>query len=140
MKKRILASVLAMLLIMAVSTSALAATRWIKTGNGKPAVGREGPSKDYNVLTYLGYGTIVNTVGSSENGYTPVQMPGGSDTAYVLTKFLAKGEPDQYVPSQKTATVPAPRPVFRAPSSASSTRQSLSARIMWLPIISVPRA
>ena len=103
MKKRILASVLAMLLIMAVSTSALAATRWIKTGNGKPAVGREGPSKDYNVLTYLGYGTIVNTVGSSENGYTPVQMPGGSDTAYVLTKFLAKGEPDQYVPSQKNS-------------------------------------
>ena len=37
MKKRILASVLAMLLIMAVSTSALAATRWIKTGNGKSA-------------------------------------------------------------------------------------------------------
>ena len=104
MKKRILASVLAMLLIMAVSTSALAATRWIKTGNGKPAAGREGPSRDYALLTYLGYGTQVNTVGKSQNGYTPVQMPGGSDTAYVLTKFLVKSVPGPFVPSEASGS------------------------------------
>ena len=104
MRKRILVSVLAMLLILAVSTSALAATRWIKTGNGKPAAGREGPSRDYALLTYLGYGTQVNTVGKSQNGYTPVQMPGGSDTAYVLTKFLVKSVPGPFVPSEASGS------------------------------------
>lgn len=104
MRKRILVSALAMLLILAVSTSALAATRWIKTGNGKPAAGREGPSRDYALLTYLGYGTQVNTVGKSQNGYTPVQMPGGSDTAYVLTKFLVKSVPGPFVPSEASGS------------------------------------
>ena len=104
MRKRILVSALAMLLILAVSTSALAATRWIKTGNGKPAAGREGPSRDYALLTYLGYGTQVNTVGKSQNGYTPVQMPGGSDTAYVLTKFLVKNVPGPFVPSEASGS------------------------------------
>ena len=104
MRKRIFVSALAMLLILAVSTSALAATRWIKTGNGKPAAGREGPSRDYALLTYLGYGTQVNTVGKSQNGYTPVQMPGGSDTAYVLTKFLVKSVPGPFVPSEASGS------------------------------------
>ena len=104
MRKRILVFALAMLLILAVSTSALAATRWIKTGNGKPAAGREGPSRDYALLTYLGYGTQVNTVGKSQNGYTPVQMPGGSDTAYVLTKFLVKSVPGPFVPSEASGS------------------------------------
>lgn len=100
MRKRFLVSVFTMLLILAVCTSALAATRWIKTGNGKPAAGREGPSKEYALLTYLGYGTMVNTVGKSQNGYTPVQMPNGSDTCYVLTKFLVKDVPGPFVPSK----------------------------------------
>ena len=104
MRKRILVSALAMLLILAVSTSALAATRWIKTGNGKPAAGREGPSRDYALLTYLGYGTQVNTVGKSQNGYTPVQMPGGSDTAYVLPKFLVKSVAGPFVPSEASGS------------------------------------
>ena len=117
MRKRILVSVLAMLLILAVSTSALAATRWIKTGNGKSAAGREGPSRDYALLAYIPYGAEVNTVGKSQNGYTPVQLPGGSDTAYVLTKFLVKSHPGKYNPSEN-------------PGSGSSTSTGLQSSIV----------
>ena len=99
MKKRILASVLAMLLIMAVSTSALAATRWIKTGNGKPANGRSGPGKDYEYITGVPYGTQVMISGASANGYTPIVLPAGSDEVYVLTRFLVNYDPGVYVPS-----------------------------------------
>ena len=117
MRKRILVSVLAMLLILAVSSSALAATRWIKTGNGKPAAGREGPSRDYTLITYIAYGTEINTVGKSENGYTPVQLPGGSDTVYVLTKFLVKSHPGKYNPSEN-------------PGSGSSTSAGLQSSVV----------
>ena len=110
-----------MLLILALSTSALAATRWIKTGNGKPAVGREGPSRDYDVLTYIEYGTEVNTVGTSQNGYTPVQLPGGSDTAYVLSKFLVKSHPGRYVPSESSGS---------SSGSSSSTPSGLQSSIV----------
>ena len=101
MRKRVLVSVVAMLLVLTVCASAMAATRWIKTGNGKPANGREAPDAKSTLITTIKYGTQVNTVGKARNGYTPVQLPGGSDTVYVLSKFLVKSKPGKYVPSTK---------------------------------------
>ena len=101
MRKRVLVSAVAMLLVLAVCASAVAATRWIKTGNGKPANGREAPYSESTLITTIKYGTQVNTVGKSQNGYTPVQLPGGSDTVYVLSKFLVKSKPGKYTPSAK---------------------------------------
>jgi hypothetical protein len=103
MRKRTLVSLVAMLLVLAVCASAMAATRWIKTGNGKPANGREQPTSNSTLIATIPYGTQVNTVGKSVNGYTPVEKAGGSDTVYVLTKFLVKSKPGKYVPNNNTS-------------------------------------
>ena len=99
MRKRILVSVMALVLILAVATTAFADIRWIKTGNGKPANGRSGPGKDYEYITGVPYGTQVMISGASANGYTPIVLPSGSDEVYVLTKFLVTYDPGTYVPS-----------------------------------------
>ena len=99
MRKRILVSVMALVLILTVATTAFADIRWIKTGNGKPANGRSGPGKDYEYITGVPYGTQVMISGASANGYTPIVLPSGSDEVYVLTKFLVTYDPGTYVPS-----------------------------------------
>ena len=98
--KRFLTLVIAIMLVMTVLVStAFAAIRWIKTGNGKPANGRSGPGKDYEYITGVPYGTQVMISGVSANGYTPIVLPAGSDEVYVLSRFLVNYDPGVYVPS-----------------------------------------
>ena len=103
MRKRILVSVMALVLILAVATTAFADIRWIKTGNGKAANGRSGPGKDYQLVAYVPYGSQVQITGTSQNGYTPIMLTSGSDEVYVLTKFLVTYDPGTYVPSSSSS-------------------------------------
>ena len=100
MRKRILVCMTAMLLVLAICATASAA--WIKTGNGKPANGRGGPGKDYELIAPLAYGLEIVVTGGSQNGYTPVMLPSGSDEVWVLSKFIVKSKPEPYTPATKT--------------------------------------
>jgi len=96
MRKRILVSVMALVLVLAVATTAFAATKWIKTGNGKPANGRAEPTKDSALIGYAYYGEQVETDGQSVNGYTYL-----TNGYWVLTKFLVNYDPGEFVPSSR---------------------------------------
>jgi uncharacterized protein YgiM (DUF1202 family) len=99
MYKRILVTVIALLLVLAIGMSSAAATMWIKTGNGKPANGRTGPGKDYDFAGYFYYGQAVEPDGQSVNGYTYL-----IDGAWVMTKFLVNHDPGEYVPNSNWGT------------------------------------
>lgn len=97
MFKRTLILVAALVLALAVCTSALAEAMWIKTGNGKPANARSGPSKDTDWVGEFPYGSQVYTMGTAPiNGYTELSNGGGM---WVLTKFLVSAPPAPFVPS-----------------------------------------
>ena len=97
MFKRTLILVTALVLALVVCASALAETKWIKTGNGKPANARSGPSKDTDLVGTFPYGSEVYTMGTAPiNGYTELSNGGGM---WVLTKFLVSAPPAPYVPS-----------------------------------------
>ncbi len=99
MRKRVLVCVTAMLLVLAICASASAA--WIKTENGKAANGRGGPGKDYPLITPVAYGREIVVTGGSQNGYTPIMLPSGSDEVWVLSRFIVNYNPGKYTPSPK---------------------------------------
>ena len=99
MRKRIFVSVIALVLILTVCASAFAETKWIKTGNGKPANGRREPSKDSELIGYAFYGEQVQTDGQPVNGYTYLL-----DGYWVLSSFLVNYDPGEFVPSTKPNT------------------------------------
>lgn len=97
MFKRILILVTVLVLALTACAAAFAETMWIKTGNGKPANARSGPSKDTDLVGEFPYGSVVYTMGSAPiNGYTELSNGGGM---WVLTKFLVSAPPAPYVPS-----------------------------------------
>lgn len=97
MFKRILILVTVLVLALTACAAAFAETMWIKTGNGKPANARSGPSKDTDLVGEFPYGSVVYTMGSAPvNGYTELSNGGGM---WVLTKFLVSVPPAPYVPS-----------------------------------------
>ena len=99
MFKRILVTVIALMLVLAIGMSSAAATKWIKTSNGKPANGRTGPGKDYDFAGYFFYGEAVTPDGQSVNGYTYL-----TEGAWVMTKFLVDYDPGEYVPGSNKGT------------------------------------
>ena len=99
MFKRILVTVIALMLVLAIGMSSAAASKWIKTGNGKPANGRTGPGKDYDFAGYFFYGEAVTPDGQSVNGYTYL-----TEGAWVMTKFLVDYDPGEYVPGSNKGT------------------------------------
>ena len=99
MRKRVLVCVTAMLLVLAICASASAA--WIKTENGKAANGRGGPGKDYPLIAPVAYGREIVVTGGSQNGYTPIMLPSGSDEVWVLSRFIVNYNPGKYTPSPK---------------------------------------
>ena len=99
MRKRVLVCVTAMLLVLAICASASAA--WIKTENGKAANGRGGPGKDYPLIATVAYGREIVVTGGSQNGYTPIMLPSGSDEVWVLSRFIVNYNPGKYTPSPK---------------------------------------
>jgi uncharacterized protein YgiM (DUF1202 family) len=88
-----------MLLVLAICASASAA--WIKTENGKAANGRGGPGKDYPLIATVAYGREIVVTGGSQNGYTPIMLPSGSDEVWVLSRFIVNYNPGKYTPSPK---------------------------------------
>ena len=97
MFKRILILVTVLVLALTACAAAFAETMWIKTGNGKPANARSGPSKDTDLVGEFPYGSVVYTMGSAPiNGYTELSNGGGM---WVLTKFLVSAPPAPYVPT-----------------------------------------
>lgn len=96
MFKRTLILVTVLVLALTVCSTAFAATKWIKTNNGKPANARSAPDVNSDWVGEFPYGSEVYTMGSAPvNGYTELSNGGGM---WVLTKFLVNSKPGPYVP------------------------------------------
>ena len=82
MFKRILILVTVLVLALTACAAAFAETMWIKTGNGKPASARSGPSKDTDLVGEFPYGSAVPPapyVPSPDSGKGSTPAQGTSD-------------------------------------------------------------
>jgi mannosyl-glycoprotein endo-beta-N-acetylglucosaminidase len=105
MKKRVLA-VLVLVLLLAtilpvISASAVIGPQYVYTSNGKGLNLRSGPSKDYEILTTIPYGTELTGVAYYDSSWSQVSYNGYS--GYVMSRYLSSTKP-----SSKPTPTPKP--------------------------------
>lgn len=102
MKKTLVSMLLVLVLLIAAVTPAFAySTYYVKTENGGPLLVREGPGKNYEVISKLSYGAQVG-VDHFEGSWARL-IWGGSDQAYVMTKYLSAKKPSGKSSSTSTS-------------------------------------
>ncbi len=106
MGKRVMAILFTLVLIlgMAVTSSALAATMYVYTSNGKSLNVRDYPSKDGNIITTLAYGASVEVdQGFVGGAWARVYTSHGE--GYCMYRYLTDSKPG---PKPKPTTTPKP--------------------------------
>ena len=99
MRKRILISVMALVLLLAIAVTASADyVVFSHCGNGKPLNVRQGPGKEYPVVDKIPYGNQIWVIGETSPGWLQL-----NDYGYVQASLTCVYDPGPYVP-------PAPKP------------------------------
>ena len=115
MRKRILISVMALVLLLAIAVTASADyVVFSHCGNGKPLNVRQGPGKEYPVVDKIPYGNQIWVIGETSPGWLQL-----NDYGYVQASLTCVYDPGSYVP-------PAPKPTT-APSQKKSDLEKVYA-------------
>jgi len=103
MRKRILVSVMALVLLLAIAATASADyVVFSHCGNGKPLNVRQGPGKNYPVVDRIPYGEQIWVIGETSPGWLQL-----NDYGYVQASLTSVYNPGSYVPSaSKSTTTP----------------------------------
>ena len=90
MNKKLAASLLLAVLLIAVCVSASASTTYYVTGNNVRV--RSGPGTDYDIVSHLSRGAKIDVL-STRHGWARMTLWSGSDEAWISTKFISRTKP-----------------------------------------------
>ena len=105
MKRKLGATLLAALLMIAVSAAA-SATLYYVTGDNVRV--RSGPGTDYDIVSHLSRGAKIDVL-STRHGWARMTLWSGSDEAWISTKFISRTKPTserRTTPSSSTSGTP----------------------------------
>ena len=107
MKRKLGATLLAALLMIAVCAAA-SATLYYVTGDNVRV--RSGPGTDYDIVSHLSRGAKIDVL-STRHGWARMTLWSGSDEAWISTKFISRTKPTserRTTPSSSSSTSGAP--------------------------------
>ncbi len=101
MSRKMKAMLLALAVMIAVSSVAFAAATYYVTGNRVHV--RSGPGTDYDILATLSRGTKIH-VYSTSHGWARITLASGSDEGYMYAKYISRHKPtNEYTRPAETA-------------------------------------